>query len=218
MSKITKADIRKRLGNITQLQDLLFGDQLEEYNHKLQQYSQKIDHLETNYKKFQLVIEEQISHLENKTIHRINSVANSLERKIKYLSLASQKEHHKLRQELSAVSQDNQEHLDFLQNSLNSNTNSLKTEIIQTKSALDRDMQLLKQQITEKLESNLLDLSTNKISREDLAEVLFELCLKLKETNVDSELAGNQENQEFSQNNKPHSDLILSETKNESKL
>ena len=38
----------------------------------------------------------------------------------------------------------------------------------------------MKQQVLEKLESNLSDLSTNKVSRTDLAEVLFELCLKLK--------------------------------------
>ena len=85
MNKITKAEIRKRLGNINQLQELLFGEQIDEYNLKLKQYDQKLNQLEANNQRFQLVIDERITQLENRLLQRINSVANSLEKKIKYL-------------------------------------------------------------------------------------------------------------------------------------
>ncbi len=212
MNEITKAEIRKRLGNITQLQELLFGEQIDEYNQKLEQHNQKLNQLATNSQKFQLVIEKRINQLEKDLINKINSVANSLERKIQYLNLDTKGEQNKIRQELDKIWQHSSENIDFLQNSLNANSSSLKTEITQTKSTLDRDMQLLKQQILEKLESNLSELSTNKVSREDLAEVLFELCLKLKGTDVDIELSKSQDEQEILSAHQAHTDLMLTET------
>lgn len=213
MNEITKAEIRKRLGNITQLQEVLLGEQIEEYNHKLEQYRQKISQIEANSQKFQQVTEERITQLEKNLILRLNSIANALEKKIKYVNTVAQQEQSKLQEELNSVSQHNYENIDLLQNSINTNNNSLKTEIIQTKSALEQDLQQLKQQIFEKLESNLLELSTNKISRNDLAEVLFELCLKLKETDVNMAMSNSEENSQISQSNHIHADLMLPETK-----
>ena len=93
--------MRKRLGNITQLQDLLFGEQINQYNHKLEQYNQRLNHLEANSQKFQLFIEERMAQLENKLLHKINAIANSLERKIKYVNLTAQEEHSKIQQQCS---------------------------------------------------------------------------------------------------------------------
>ncbi len=211
MNEITKAEMRKRLGNITQLQELLFGEKIEEYNCKLEQYDQKLTQIEANSQKFQLAIEERIANLEKKLIHNINSVTNSLERKIKYLNISAQQEQNKLQQGLDSISQHTYENIDLLQNSISANTNSLKMEINQTKSTLDKDMQLLKQQVFEKLESNLSELSSNKIARGDLAEVLFEICLKLKETDVDLTLSESEENQEIAESNQAHTDLMLPE-------
>jgi len=213
MNEITKAEMRKRLSNITQLQELLFGEKIDEYNHKLEQHSQKIDYLEANCQKFQLVTEERLTQLENKLNNRINSVANTLDKKIQYLNISNQKEQKKIQQELASLSQKSGNNIDFLQNSLNANTNNLKTEITQVKSALDRDMQLLKQQVFEKLKSNLLELSSNKISRGDLAEVLFEISLQLKESDVDLTLPPSEENQEICPENSAHPDFMLTKTK-----
>jgi hypothetical protein len=195
MSDITKEEIRKRLGNITKLQELLFGEQIDEYNQKFKQYSHKINQLENSQHKFQLVMEERFQQLETKILHQINSLTNSLEKKIKYFDITTKEEHQRIQQELDHISQHHFDNIDFLQNSLNAHTNSLKTEITQSKTALDRDLQLLKQQILTKLESNLSELSTAKVSRSDLAEVLFELCLKLKDSGKDFSLAETQTNQ-----------------------
>ncbi len=214
MNEITKAEMRKRLGNITQLQDLLFGEQINQYNHQLEQYNQRLNHLEANLQKFQLVIEERMVQLENKLLHKISLTDNSLERKIKYVNLTDQENHSKMQQELDALSQHSYENLDFLQNSLNAKVHSLKAEIAQSKSACDHDLQLLKQQIFDKLESNLAELSTNKVSRSDLAEVLFELCLKLKGTDANLELPEStaDEKADKSEFDTP-ADLMLPETK-----
>lgn len=209
MNQITKAEMRERLSNITQLQELLFGEQIDEYNHQLEQHNRRLNHLEANSEKFQFAIEERIDKLESNLLDKINSIANSLEKKIKYLSLTTKEEQSKIQQEIDRLSQHSYDNIDFLQNSLNSHVSSLKTEITQTKAASERDLQLLKQKISEKLESNLSDLSSNKVSRADLAEVLFELCLKFKTAEADFELPDTEDPEE----NSTQVDLMLPESK-----
>ena len=211
MQEITKSELRKRLGNISQLQELLFGEQIEQYNYRLEQQDSKLKQLETNAKKFQLNVEEQIERLEDRLLNRIDAIANSLEKKLKYLNFTSQEKHQELQHELDALSKHSYENLDYLQNSLNTNTNNLKAEIDRAKSTIDRDLQQLKQQISDQLETNLDKLTANKVSRTDLAEVLFELCLKLRGTDVTLELPGEELASESNSNNS-HGDLMLPET------
>ncbi|MGL5795180.1 MAG: hypothetical protein ACRC06_12425 [Waterburya sp.] len=214
MNEITKAEMRKRLGNITKLQEILFGEQVEAYNQKFKQYNHRLNQLENSQHKFQLVMEERFQQLETKLLHQINSLGNSLEKKIKYLDLTTKEEHQKIQQELDIVSQHNYDNIDFLQNSLNAHASSLKTEITQSKTALDRDLQLLKQQVFSQLDSNLSELSTAKVSRRDLSEILFELCLKLKESGDDITVTENQDQQQLkAQTNQDHVDLMLPEKK-----
>jgi hypothetical protein len=214
MNDIAKAEMRKRLGNITKLQEILFGEQVEAYNQKFKQYDHRLNQLENSQHKFQLLMEERFQQLENKILHQINSLANSLEKKIKYLDITTKEEHQRIQQELDIISQHNYDNIDFLQNSLNTHANSLKTEITQSKTALDRDLQLLKQQVFTQLDSNLSELSTAKVSRSDLSEILFELCLKLKESNDDFTIAKNQEQQQLkAQTSQDHVDLMLPEKK-----
>jgi hypothetical protein len=214
MNDIAKAEMRKRLGNITKLQEILFGEQVEAYNQKFKQYDHRLNQLENSQHKFQLLMEERFQQLENKILHQINSLANSLEKKIKYLDITTKEEHQRIQQELDIISQHNYDNIDFLQNSLNTHANSLKTEITQSKTALDRDLQLLKQQVFTQLDSNLSELSTAKVSRSDLSEILFELCLKLKESSDDFTIAKNQEQQQLkAQTSQDYVDLMLPEKK-----
>ncbi|MDJ0590671.1 MAG: hypothetical protein QNJ72_11840 [Pleurocapsa sp. MO_226.B13] len=188
MSNITKAEMRKRLGNITQLQDILFGEQVEEFDRKLAEFDRRLIELDSNQKKLQLVFEERLTQLENNLSHKINVFASSLDKKVKYLDISSKKEQNKIQQDLDAISQYSYENVDFLQNSLNTQANNLKTEIAQSKSSLDRDLKLLKQQVMERLDAHLTDLSAGKVSRSDLAEVLFQLCLSLREPEASLQL------------------------------
>jgi uncharacterized protein (DUF3084 family) len=189
MNEVTKAEIRKRLGNISQLRELLFGDQINEYDHRLEQYHQRLNSLETNLQQSQAAIEARLTQLEQKLLEQINAVASSGEQRSKYYYLKTQSEQHQLQQEIEHLSQSSQENIDLLHQTLNNNTNSLKTEIAQSKSDLDRDITLFNQQLSHKLETHLQELIINKISRTDLAEVLLELSLKLKETDPYSDRA-----------------------------
>jgi hypothetical protein len=106
----------------------------------------------------------------------------TFDKKLESLTLTTQIETQKNQQEIQSKTKINEENFNFLQNSLNLQTKFLKEELSQTRETLEADRDLLKQQLFNKIEQSLLELNSTKISRKDLAEILFELCLKLKGT------------------------------------
>lgn len=188
MKEITKAEMRKKLGNISQLQDLLFGDQIEKFNHQLAEYNQRQNNLETSHQKLQASIDQRLNQLETKLSQQINGVANSLDKKIQYVNITTQQNQQATKQDLYNLSEQTHRELEELRNNLKAQNHNFKTELTQAKFTWDRDLELLKKQIRQKLDSQLTELATGKVSRSDLAEVLFELCLKLREPDVHFEL------------------------------
>ena len=180
MSEITKAEIRQKLGNIKQLQELLFGEKTKEYDRQINSLQARLDRLESDRHQSQSIIDERLEQLENKLIERINSVSNSLEQKIQYFNTDNKKEQQQIKTDLELVAKQTRDSIDYLQDSIKTQNSNFEAEITQSKVVLNEEMRLVKQQITEKLNSSLSKLSTGKVSRSDLAEVLFEISLKLK--------------------------------------
>ncbi len=87
MTGITKEEMRRKLGNITQLRELLFGEQIEEYERKFDQSFQQINELSTELKQlegkfteFRADMKQQLYNLENNLSKDINSAVDSLEK------------------------------------------------------------------------------------------------------------------------------------------
>ena len=172
--------MRKKLGNVSQLRDLLLGDKIEEYEHNFADSDQRLDNLESSLIEFQSTVNDRLNKIQSSLSEEINVAVDSLEKKIKYLSLTIHEEINKLKQEIEIKSRTTSNNIDTLQSNLKSETGYLKDELFQTRNTLEGDVQNLKQQVLEKLENNLSDLTEAKVSRTDLAEVLFELCLRVK--------------------------------------
>lgn len=206
MSEITKKEMRDRLGNIAQLQELLFGEKMEQYDLKFAQSERRLSKVESDLNALQLNTKKHLIQLEKSLIQNIHSAVNSLEKKFQYISLTTQEETHRLDDEIKNLAKMNRDRLDLLQTSLNSQTNNIKLEILQTKQTLKQDTQSLKRQISEQLEKNLTELSEGKVSRSDLAEILFELCIKVKGADFVPEL-------EESQAEEIQADFILPQEK-----
>ena len=195
VAEITQEELRERLGNVSQLRDILLGDKIEEYEASFAQNSQRLDSLESSLIKFQSEVHDRLSKMQDSLSREINAAVDSLEKKITYLSLTTHEETNKLKQEIEAKSSNAFQSIDTLQNKLRSETSYLKDELFQTRNTLGEDLQNLKQQVLEKLESNLSELTENKVSRIDLAEILFELCLKVKGSDFVPRLQEANENQ-----------------------
>ncbi|MEM8830281.1 MAG: hypothetical protein AAGE96_13120 [Cyanobacteria bacterium P01_G01_bin.19] len=185
MNEATKAEMREKLGNISQLQDLLFGEHIREYQQRFDLYDEKIKSLEEKNRETQSIIDQRFEQLERKIMREMSLADNSLEKKIQYFNTTYKEEQQQIRKDLEQAAKQNDDSFRYLQDTINTQSSNLKTEIAQSKSAVDEEMRLLKQQINEKLSSSIAELSSGKVSHTDLAEVLFEISLKLKGTDVE---------------------------------
>jgi hypothetical protein len=177
VKELDREAIRNRLGNIAQLQELLFGDYIERYDRQFKKLESDLSQLQTNFT-------ERFGQLQASFDRELNSLAVTFDKKLESLTLTTQIENSKLQQELQAKTKINEENVAFLQSSFNLQTKFLKDELSQTREALEVDRELLKQQLFNKIEQGLSELNLSKISHRDLADILFELCLKLKGTEL----------------------------------
>jgi dGTP triphosphohydrolase len=180
MTDSAQEEIKERLGNIDQIRHLLFGSKIQEYEQRFDNSDRRLKKLETNLASFQTEIREKLTKLQDSLSSEIRSGINSLEKKLKYLSLTTHEETNRLQQALELTNRKFAQVTDTLDKKVNSQTSYLQNEITQTREGLEAEFQALKSEIFRELETKSSDLKEGKVSREDLAEVLFELCLKIK--------------------------------------
>lgn len=179
MADISQQQIRDRLGNIDQIRDLIFGEQIIEYQEKFTEYEERLSNLESDFSSFKSEIIERMDRTQISFNKDLTNLADSLEKKIKYLSLVTHEEASKIQEDIESNYNKNFDEIENLKNTINTQNNYL-TELLQGKTQLEEDLQSLKKQVFAELEKSVDNLQENKVSRTVLAEVLFELCLQIK--------------------------------------
>lgn len=210
MTDLTKEEIRQRLGNISQIRDLLFGDRMEDYEQRFRNLEKRLNNLDSQLSQWQQETNQNFIKLQEKISEELSLLIDSVDKKLQYLSITTQEETEKLQQELTFNSHKNYQNLESLQNNVKGEVKFLQNGLSQTKESLERDIQVLKQQIILLLEEKTSELTKSKISREDLGNLLFDLCLKVK----GSELLANSQT-EKTNGNTMKTDLFLPENKPE---
>ncbi|MEA5419736.1 hypothetical protein VB712_10925 [Spirulina sp. CCNP1310] len=187
MAELNKQDMRDRLGNVEQIREILFGTQLRDYE-------QRIEKLEADSAAMNQELRDRLDQMQSTLSGELKGIADSLEKKLKYLSLTTHDETTKLWQKLEQTSQKNYNILETLNKTFTSKTASLREELTQTQEQFQTESQTLKVKIFEELEKCFSTLRDAKVSRVDLAEVLFELCIKVKGTEFVPDLKEAMEN------------------------
>jgi conjugal transfer/entry exclusion protein len=196
MADITQEQMmRDRLGNIDQIRDLLFGQQLSTYEKRFETHNQRLNTLETQLASFQEETRTRLNQLQNAFSADLKAAVDALEKKLKYLSLTTQEETNKLQQELQNTDQELSSEIESLTKEFTNTTTAIKDELSDSREKLSKDIQTLKTQVFEELEKCFSNLTDSKVSRVDLAEVLFELCLKVKGTEFIPDIKGSSPNQ-----------------------
>lgn len=180
MTDSAKEEIKERLGNIDQIRHLLFGSKIQEYEQRFDNSDRRLKKLETELASFEREMRESLTKLQDSLSSEIRSGINSLEKKLKYLSLTTHEETNRLQQALELTNRKFAQVTDTLEKKVNSQAHYLQNEVKQTREDLEADFHSLKSEIFTELETKSSELKEGKISREDLAEVLFEICLKIK--------------------------------------
>lgn len=181
MAEINKDEIRERLGNIDQIRDIIFGPQLREYNSRL-------DKIESNLSLMEQEMRDRIEQVKNACLTEVRASVDSLEQKIKTSNLNYQNENADLRQLIDRINKKFSSSIEALDQTIDSQTSSIWNNLSETKEKLQEDTRNLRIQIFEELERRFSSLSGAKVSRDDMAEILFELGLRIKGTEFAPEL------------------------------
>lgn len=200
MRDITQEEMRDRMGNIDLIRDIIFGP-------KLQEYDTRIDKLESNLSLLEKETHDRIEQVKTDCLTELRSSVDALEQKIKSLSLTFQKDHADIRQLIDRTYQNFSGSLESIDKTLVSQTTSIRKELSETREKLQDDTRNLKSQIFDELEKRFSLLTNAKVSRNDMADILFELGLRLKGTDLAKEL------KEANNNNESNDVLFIEASK-----
>lgn len=194
MTEIAKDEMRRKLGNLTQIRELLFGEQIEDYDGKFQEYQKQLEtlesnlqNLETNFEQFKQEQQQRIDKLQHDLSHDITTAINSIDKKLQYLGLNTSSEITKINKNIETKTQRNSQIIDAVSKRFETQNQQIQEEIAQTKTNLEQEFDSLKQKLLELLEQDLADFSKNNLSRHELADLLFDICLKIKGNHVKGE-------------------------------
>lgn len=200
MRDITQEEMRERMGNIDLIRDIIFGP-------KLQEYDNRIDKLESNLSLLEKETHDRIDQVKTDCLTELRSSVDALEQKIKSLSLTFQKDNADMRQLIDRTYQNFSGSLESIDKTLVSQTTSIRKELSETREKLQDDTRNLKSQIFDELEKRFSLLANAKVSRNDMADILFELGLRLKGTDLAKEL------KEANNNNESNDVLLIEASK-----
>lgn len=181
MADITKEEMRDRLGNIDQIRDIIFGSQLRDFE-------TRFDKIESDLSMLQQEIEDRTEQVKTVLSTEMRAGIDALEKKFKSLNLNTQEEVADIRQQIDRVNRKFSSSMETLDEALDKQTNSIRDELSQTRERLQEDVRSLKNQVFEELTRRFSVLRDEKVARDDMAEILFELGMRLKGTEFVPEL------------------------------
>ena len=175
MSDITKEEVRERLGNIDQIRDIIFGSQLRDYNNRL-------DRLEYDTAIFKQEMRDRLEQIKAVLSTESRTAADSLERKLKTLSTKSQEDSVDLQQQIDRIHRKFSGGMEALDTAIDKQEQELRSDLLQTRTNLQNDVLALKDMVFEELERRFSLVREGKVSKDDMAEALFELAMRMKGT------------------------------------
>lgn len=173
MSEISKEEMRERLGNIDQIRDIIFGPQLREYDNRFEK-------IESDISLLQQEMRDRIDQVKTVVSTELRSAFDSLEKKLRSISLSYQEEISDLRQQVDRVNKKFTNAVEALDQNVDNQTNSIRKELTESRTKLQEDVRTLRIQVFEELERRLSSMRDTKVSKDDVAEIMFELGMRLK--------------------------------------
>jgi hypothetical protein len=173
MNQSTKEDIRERLGNVDQIRDIIFGTQVRDYDNRFTK-------IESDISKLQQEMRSGMEQLKNSFSVELKAAVEALDKKLKSLTLNTQEETTDLRSSVDRLNRKFTTSIQTLDEALDGQTNSIREELSESKKQLQEETNVLRELMLEELERHFSDLRENKVSRDDMAETLFALGMRMK--------------------------------------
>ena len=175
MNDITKEEVRERLGNIDQIRDIIFGSQLRDYDNRL-------DRLEADTDLFQQEMRDRLDQIKAILSSELRTATDALEKKLKTLSTKSQEDSVDLQQQIDRIQRKLSSSVESLDTAIDKQEQELRSDLLLTRTNLQNDVLALRDMVFEELDRRFSLVREGKVSKDDMAEALFELAMRVKGT------------------------------------
>jgi len=172
----------KQLGNIDQIRDIIFGAQLREFSSRFE----KLDGVIT---KMQEESRAAIADLKSSVTAELKTTSDLLEKRLKTQASASHEADTSIQRQLEATDKRLSRALDGLASETASTAKALRNEATQADAKLKEELSAAKNSLSEELDARAAALEEAKVSRDEMAEYLFEIGMKLKGSSIGPELS-----------------------------
>lgn len=173
MAEITKEEMRERLGNIDQIRDIIFGAQLREYDNRF-------DRIESDISLLQQDIQTRLEQVKSVLTTELRAAFDSFEKKLKSINSTVQEDTTDIRQQIDRVNRKFSSSIEALDEAIDNQTGAIRDDFSQSRDQLQEDIRSLRTQVFDELDRRFSVLREVKVSRDDMAEILFELGMRLK--------------------------------------
>jgi archaellum component FlaC len=188
-------NVQEPLGNIDRVRELLFGHIVSDYEQRFDNSVERLDRLENDLASFQTEIRDRLTQLQDSLTTELRSSLGSLEKQVQYLNLTTHDRNSHLEYLVREIEQKSDSGIESLHQTVANHTNTLKTDLLQTREQLEETLRALEKRVFDEIDRDLSAMKDGKVSRVDLADLLFELCLKVKGADLIPKLAGSSDNQ-----------------------
>ena len=180
---MVRADFHEQFANIDQIRKILFGEHMRDYEARL-------DQLEENLAALQSELHERIAGLQDTFSADLRTAVEGLERLIKSQGLQEARERTDIVQQIEQMSRRTTISIGELNGAIQQDLVTLQDDLLSSRQKLYDEIKKLDNQITNELEKRTTTLTDSKLARTALAEMFFELGLKLNSTEkLDGEIS-----------------------------
>jgi Skp family chaperone for outer membrane proteins len=170
-----------QIGNVDQIREILFGSQTRELNDRFEKIENSINTIQEEMRR---KIEQNQKDINNK----IDNELEQLSRKMKNIVTTQQNEFSDVKE--NAVKQEKriQNSLDIMEEELNAKNEQLQKVQTQNRDMLRSDIDELREQLLDALNTRIIELTEDKLSRDDAADIMIETAMKIKGTQIEQQL------------------------------
>lgn len=172
----------KNANNVDQIRDLIFGNQIKDFE---AQFNQLNDTLKAMENKMTKAFNESHVKLQKETERSLEV----LEKKIDNLSTSTQRERTKLKELIDTTDENLHDQLTNQKDEFSTKLKIMKENVADDNKKIADNMKAMQSEIQATLNKGLSGLSDDKLSRDSMAQMLLDVAMKIQGTDVNVVLA-----------------------------
>ncbi len=167
----------KNANNVDQIRDLIFGSQIKEFEEKFNQLNTTLQAVEEKITK---AFSASYDKLQKETERSLEA----LEKKIDNLAASTQKERSKLKELIDTTDETLHDQLTNQKDEFATKLKIMKENTADENRKMVENIQAMKAEIQTAVESGLVKLADDKLSRDAMAQMLLDVAMKIQGTDM----------------------------------